>query len=135
MIDPTAFQFRFESLRRLTRDVRLDLIIIFMTGFVRRFIGTPAFGRPLDGFFGTDRWRELIAQDTGRARTIYRALLDLYEGQLRALGYLHVNDFSRIAQSRGATLYHIVFASKHPRGKEFFQKIGQKGRSGQRRLL
>ncbi len=135
LIDPTAYQFTFESLRRLTDGLRLDLIIVFMTDFARRFIGTEAFERPLDGFFGTPRWRDLVTRPIRRGRTTYRDLLDLYERQLRAIGYRHVNDDGRIRGKVGGTLYHIVFASKHERGKEFFEKISRKLYSGQRRLL
>jgi three-Cys-motif partner protein len=135
VIDPTAFQMRYDSIARLTAGLRVDLIIIVMTGFIRRFIGTPEFERALDQFFGTAEWRHLLAGKDEGERITYRKLLDLYERQLKKLGYRHVSDDARILNTKGSTIYHIVFASKHPRGKEFFDKISQRTYTGLRRLL
>jgi hypothetical protein len=62
-------------------------------------------------------------------------MLDLYENQLKKLGYLHVNDDARMINSKGSTIYHIVFASKHPTGEDFFRKISRRTYRGQQRLL
>jgi three-Cys-motif partner protein len=134
VIDPSAFQMRFDSIARLTAGIRLDLLIVFMTGFVRRFIATGAFEEVLDGFYGTPKWREiLLGRDQGE-RVTFRKLLDLYEAQLATLNYVHVNDDARILNSKRSTIYHIVFASKHPRGAEFFEKISQRTYRGQQRF-
>jgi len=134
VIDPTGFQFSFESLRRLTQGVRLDLIIIFMTGFIKRFISRPSFEPPLDRFFGTESWRDLVPGSGRITKVTYDKLLSLYEDQLKTSGYGHVNHLARIPNTRGSTIYHIVFASKHRRGNEFFKKIAQKRYGGQQRL-
>ncbi len=106
-----------------------------MTGFVRRFITTPGYEDALDGFYGTRAWRKILhGRDEGEKVTS-RKLLDLYEEQLAGLQYLHVHDDARILNSKRSTIYHIVFASKHPRGAEFFKKISRRTYSGQRRIL
>ena len=134
VIDPTAFQMRFEAIQRLTADVKLDLIIIFMSDFIRRFIGTPEFEQTLDRFFGTEAWRGLVDSRRVGEMITYRKLLDLYESQLMTLGYAHVDDTQRMRNLQGKTIYHLTFASKHPRGAEFFQKISQLTYNGQRRM-
>jgi three-Cys-motif partner protein len=134
VIDPTAFQIRFEAIERMTRDVRVDLLITVMTGFIRRFMQDVAFIQRLDDFFGSRDWQELLARrDVGEAVT-YRHLLDAYEGRLRDLGYIHVDDHVRITNSRERTIHHLVFASKHERGAEFFQKISRVRFTGQSRM-
>lgn len=134
VIDPTAFQMRFESVRRLTKDIRLDLIVIFMSGFIRRFISTPEYERTLDDFFGTPDWRALITKKNAGERLTYRHLLDLYERQLATLGYIHIDDSQNMKNTRNSTIYHIIFASQHPLGTDFFNKIGRQAYNGQRRF-
>lgn len=129
-IDPTAYQMTFESIERLTRGLRMDLIITFMTNYPRRFIGQPGFqeGSAFDEFMGTRDWLKLGTHATTRQ------ILDLYEDQLRRIGYEHVVDDARILNSKNSTLYHLVFASKHPRGEEFFKEISRRTYSGQRKM-
>lgn len=134
VIDPTAFQMSFESIERLTHDVKMDLIIVVMTGYIRRFISTAEYQRALDRFFGTSEWRNLVDERNAGEPITYRRLLDLYEQQLATLGYKHVNDDARMLNSKGSTIYHLVFASKHPRGADFFDKISRRTYSGQRRF-
>lgn len=135
VIDPTGFQITFDSLSWLTDGVKMDLIIIFMTGFARRFLRTPEFEGALDQFFGTTQWRGLSKGWEIGERVTYRRLLDLYKGQLQTLGYSYIIDDPRIANSRNSTIYHLVFASKHPRGADFFEKISRRKYNGQRKLF
>jgi three-Cys-motif partner protein len=135
VIDPTGFQITFDSLGRLTDGVKMDLIIIFMTGFARRFLRTPEFEGVLDQFFGTTQWRDLRKDREIGERVTYRSLLDLYKDQLQTLGYSYIIDDPRLANSRNSTIYHLVFASKHPRGADFFEKISRRKYNGQRRLF
>jgi three-Cys-motif partner protein len=133
-IDPTAFQISFDAIRQLTAGRRIDLVITLMTGYLKRFIAEPEFETALDPFFGTRDWRSLVDLKLAGERITYRTLLDAYEERLKQLGYLHVNDDARMLNSKGSTIYHLVFASKHPRGEEFFRRISQKQFSGQQRL-
>lgn len=121
VIDPFAYQMRFDSIARLTRDVRCDLLITVMTGFPRRFLsGTDAFrpGSAFDLFIGTREWEGL----RGRApRDVTRGLLDIYRQQLEGLGY-KVDDRIAIRNSRDRPIYHLVYASRDARGIDFWQK-------------
>lgn len=137
VIDPTAFQMTYEAIGRLTNGLPIDLIIIVMTGFIRRFVALPAYENPLDAFFGTRDWREFVTQRRGGMRITYASMLDLYKEQLGRIGYNYVNEpwRTQMKNSHGATVYHIVFASKHPIGADFFEKISRRTLAGQRRLL
>lgn len=133
VIDPTAFQISFEAIRRMTVGLRIDLIITFMSGYIRRFIGEPPLEATLDRFFGTPEWRDLIP-GRGMERLTYRALLDLYEDQLRSIGYTVFDDRQQARNRAGASIYHMVYASKHERGGDFWEKISQRDHVGRVRL-
>ncbi|MGA7673141.1 MAG: three-Cys-motif partner protein TcmP [Nitrolancea sp.] len=137
VIDPTAFQMRYEAIARLTKDLPLDLIIIVMTGYMRRFVAVDAYANALDGFFGTDDWRRFVEQRKQGFKITYEALLDLYCDQLRQLGYQYVSQPHRtqMRNSNRAVIYHMIFASKHKRGADFSEKITRRTYSGQRRML
>jgi three-Cys-motif partner protein len=115
----------------MTRNKRIDLIITVMTDHLRRFIEHPNLEEKLDGFFGTTEWRRLSETRAVGRRITYRDLLDQYEASLKRIGYKHVDDHVRIVNSRERPLYHLVFASKHPKGAEFFRKISQHRFDGQ----
>jgi three-Cys-motif partner protein len=135
VIDPTAFQMSFDSIQALTAGLRFDLIITYMTGFIRRFIDHPSYAAPMDRLFGSPEWRSIRPRAPEDNAITYRRLLDLYESQLRKIGYDHVIDRARMHNPNGSTIYHLIFASKHPRGADFFEKISRRTYSGQRRLL
>lgn len=133
-IDPFSWEIAFESLAALTAQRRVDLIITFHSGNIKRAACyDPA---KLTDFFGTPEWKTQYdsAQRSGTRRGT-RTLLDCYESRLRTLGYLHVNDKEGIKNSRGTRQYHLILASKHERGKEFWEKVSDRNRGGQRRLL
>jgi len=126
-VDPTGFQMDFDSIQRLTAGIRMDLIITFMSGYIRRFGQQEDLAGRVDAFMGTDRWRAAAGSTRG--------VLDIYEDQLRGIGFDHVDDDIRIVNSRESTIYHLVFASKNPRGIDFFRKISRRTYKGQQRML
>ena len=133
-VDPSNWQIALESIATLTANRRMDLVITFHVGGMKR----AAHSQPqsLDAFFGTALWREAYQQSlrAGR-REGSRMLLDCYEEQLRKLGYKWVVDDVRITNSRHVGLYHLVFASKSERGEDFWEKITARSASGQMRLF
>lgn len=132
-IDPTNWQIKFDSIRKLTNGRRIDLAITFHTGAMKRCADEAP--RELDDFFDGPSWREEyknVLQKSRRAGS--RALLNIYEERLKRLGYSEIHDFVLLKNTRGVPLYHLVFASKHPRGKDFWDKISQKSVTGQLRF-
>ena len=132
-IDPTAHQMRFDSIRRLTKRGRFDLLVTFMTNFPRRFITTPGYGpdSSFAHFIGAEAYDRNLR---GQATVDTPRLLQIYREQLASIGYKYVNDVPRIVNTRGSTIYHQVFASRSSRGQEFFEKIIQRTYTGQRRM-
>ncbi len=73
------------------------------------------------------RWKNLV-------------YIDLYcgpgKGVLEQLRYKEFKDYVLVRHpSNQVPLYHLVFAAKHPRGGEFWDKIGRKTPYGQFRLF
>lgn len=132
-IDPTAYQMSFASIRALTTRVRLDLLITFMTNYPRRFITRPAFGPDSDfaRFIGPGAYDREVR---GRSTIQTHELLTIFREQLKSIRYEYVDDVARIVNTRGSTIYHSVFASRHTLGKELFEKIRQRTYTGQQRM-
>lgn len=139
-IDPTGVSpLRFETIRKLAADRRVDLIINFHEGMGIRmnvFQYLPKEGTALDAFMGSQRWRKLFRGSPKSLDQVCKLISDEYRNNLRHLGY-QVIDGSQIPikTHSGALLYYLVFASKHPRGNEFWRKIQVIDAKGQRKLF
>jgi len=132
-VDPYNWQIKFPSIQRLTKARRMDLVITFQTGAIRRVADNPP--QELDDFFGDAGWRtEYKAQLLAGRHTRGRILLDIYEQRLRGLGYIQIQDYLPVKNTRSAVLYHLIYASKDPRGKDFWDKISRRSSTGQLRL-
>ena len=132
-IDPSNWQIKFDSIQRLTKERRMDLAITFHTGAIKRCADDAP--EELDDFFGDPAWREEYKSMllSGRHEGS-RVLLDAYENRLRGLGYKYIQDQVLVRGPRNLPLYHLIYASKHWRGKDFWDKISQKSSTGQLRL-
>jgi hypothetical protein len=62
-----------------------------------------------------------------------RLLATIYCDQLRQLGYQQFDQ--KVMKSPKGPLYRLVFASKHERGLEFWEKVTKKDKGGQRDLF
>lgn len=133
-VDPFGWEIRFESIQELTENRRMDLAITFHTGQIKRF----AHRNPtkIDQFMGLAGFamqlRKVLSQGLHQAT---RYLLDTYGEQLRGIGYADITDRVLVEVRPGRPFYHLLFASKDSRGKDFWDKISEKLPSGQRRLL
>ena len=138
-VDPTGIQLHFETLRKLARSPRIDLLVNFPLGMnIQRQIWhqlqkDPDLEGKFDRYFGTNKWRDICSGDQGGTRFRRHSLLQLYEAQLKSLGYAYVGDV-RSVKNRGVSLYLLIFASKNPRGREFWENVTRKAPSGQGRL-
>jgi three-Cys-motif partner protein len=136
-IDPTNWQITFESVRLLTRNRRMDLIVLFHHGAMKR----AAAHKPeaLSRFFGDDpaqpEWSRLYKLARGDGEYVSRALLDHYESRLREIEYVWFDDRVVVEiANNGAPLYHMLFASKSPRGDDFWGKTSAMRHDGQLRM-
>lgn len=130
-VDPDAWQIRFDTIRRLVDERKVDLLITFHIVGMRRNADRPM--RIIDDFFGTPDWRPIVA----RQHLAASDLLNVYRRQLEGIGYVFDETAPAIAvkNSNDAPIYYLLFASKHRRGYDFWRKIVTEEETGQRRLL
>jgi three-Cys-motif partner protein len=133
-IDPLNWEIKFDSIRKLTKDRNMDLAITFHTGSIKRVMHNPP--DDLNYFFGDRKWQdECNSAIIGGKGNIGRVLLDAYERRLRSLDYVGLQDYLPVRNTKSVVMYHLIFASKHPRGKDFWNKISLRTSTGQQRLL
>lgn len=137
-IDPTGLDFRFETLSVLTKGKKMDLIIHFPIGTaikrnIEKFYEKDR--SKMDEFFGGAEWRGIYESNQTNPTNLTACLLDLYKAKLAQIGYaMEPADAVQIRNSKNVPLYALLFASKNPRGNQFWKKIKQIESKGQRSL-
>lgn len=126
-IDPTNWQVRFESVAELVRDRRVDLLVTFHHGAMRRVRDVAA----LSAFFDTDEWRRLVRLPRPE---VSGALVGLYNSQLGKLGYLDTHSYVVPVRNRkNVVMYDLVVFTRDPRGVDFWKKtLSAPDEAGQR---
>ncbi|HYB62467.1 MAG TPA: three-Cys-motif partner protein TcmP [Methylomirabilota bacterium] len=138
-IDPTGIsQLSFDTIRTLVKQRKMDLIINFPEGMAIRMNlhqYRESENTALDTFMGSDRWREQYKLQPTSFDQVCRLIAQEYLDNLRRLGYEVVDGSQVPVRTEGNTLlYYLLFASKNPKGNEFWKKIGTISSSGQRKL-
>jgi three-Cys-motif partner protein len=134
-IDPEGLHVWFETIATLAASGRVDLLILLADRMdIVRNIDLYASQRDsnLDRMLGPrSQWRQRWSSLSNRsAANICKLFTDEYQTQLRKeLGYSVFRD-KQMKSARGP-LYRLLFASKHERGAEFWDKITKRDRSGQ----
>lgn len=140
---------KFSTIEELARLKRIDLLIHFPIGGIKRNI--PEWHEHdftiLDQFLGTAKWREKIA-DLKQGKMLH-TLLELYEQQLMRIGFpksglrmagSDANVFSTlpvvsVRNRKGVELYVLVLASKNPIAQKIWNSVIKITRDGQRSLF
>jgi len=139
-IDPTGIsQISFETIRKLTFKRKIDLLINFPEGMgIRMNLHqyTKKETNALNGFLGTSRWKGRLDKSITSFAQACSEIADEYLENLRSLGY-QIVDGSQIPvmTNQNRLLYYLLFASKDPKGNEFWKKIGVINPHGQRKLF
>lgn len=136
-IDPTNWQIEFESVRLLSSGRRMDLIILFHHGSMKWAADYEP--EALSRFFGDDpgspEWHRRYTRARRQGGHTSHALLDHYRERLSGIGYVWFDDRVIVeAGNNGTPLYHMLFASKHRRGEDFWGKSAVKKSDGQLRM-
>lgn len=139
-IDPKGLDAKFATIAALSESRRVDLVALLADAYdIPRNVEQHYRQNPdskLDQALGPDcPWRELLddlTNPTGlKKRNLFRKA---YEDQLRRhLGYTHFRNKS--IQSERGPIYSLVYASKHERGLEFWDKALSKNVDGQLELF
>lgn len=138
-IDPTGVSpIAFYTIRKLALNRRIDLIINFHEGMgIRMNVHqyTKKEGGALHTFVGSDRWRQKFRSAPSSIDEVCRKITNEYQENLRDLEYRVIDgDQIPVRTDKNVLLYYLVFASKHPKGNEFWRKISLIGPYGQRKL-
>jgi three-Cys-motif partner protein len=133
-VDPISLHFRFETLKRLARGARVDLLVLFPVGYdIVRNIDLYELQdvSRLDEVLGTTEWRTNWEEIANReARKIGDFFTASYMSRLKSeLGFEVVQDTS--IKHRGVEYYRLVYASNDERGLDFWNKALKKERGGQ----
>jgi spore photoproduct lyase len=141
-VDPTGLQVKFETIKKLTEERRIDLIITFPEGMaIKRNL--DKFLRQehslLDDFMGDASWREQYRKELVALNPFERnrRFVELYREKLNTIRYLKVKSADEVlirSSAKKLPLYYLLFASKHPLGHQFWSKIGEIEPSGQQKF-
>jgi len=138
-IDPEGLDVRMSTLRMLAENRRVDFLLLFADAIdlvrnVDMYEQDPE--SKLHAAFGSESvWRpEWDALQNRSGRNVRALFAKLFEQQIRdELGYAGVRH-TIIDGSRGP-LYRLIYASKHERGLEFWDKVTKRDISGQHELF
>ena len=140
-IDPTGLHASFETISTLAKRGRVDLLVLFADAYdIQRNVEAVYEPNPnsnLDNVLGPgSNWREKWnGLDDKRGDNVRKLFADLYKNQLsRHLGYKVFAEETMRSVNSGP-LYRIIYASKHERGLDFWEKATKKYASGQKRLF
>lgn len=144
-LDPDGLELQWETVATLAQIERLDLIIHYSQMGLNRAMPNVFRSETLtdvDHFFGGTEWRTIYEKyRRHEEQFLHRQLMDFYKSKLKRLGYREtlrddeVGAEPLIRNEKNAPLYRLLFASKHPLGLEFWQKVVRRDVYGQGRLL
>ncbi len=135
VLDPWGWDFAFETLINLSEGRRIDLVINFPIGYIKRNWQNDL--QELDEFMNGTAYKEKFQAAMRReseSDTPTRVLLDAYADELHNIGYKFVQDNVSVHNSQNAPLYYLIFASKHERGDDFWRKVTQRNHDGQLKM-
>lgn len=135
VFDPWGWDVAFETIAKLSQGRRLDLVINFPIGYIKRNWERelPALDRFMNGTDYKAPFQAAMLRATPGERPA-RVLLDAYTSELENIGYKYIQDKVVVDNSRHLPLYCLIFASKHERGTDFWDKVTRRKESGQFRM-
>jgi three-Cys-motif partner protein len=129
-IDPTGIDIHFDTIRALADSRRVDLLmnIQFEMDIKRNFhlYQQKKDGSKLDLFLGGEVDWSGIKNPVD--------VIKLYKTRIRQLGYRTVEYYISVKNTKKVPMYFLFFASKNPKGLEFWNKITKKDETGQYEL-
>lgn len=134
-IDPFYLSINFNTIEKLTKDRRVDLLIIFHIGQAKRNFFQPNLDMKL--FFPPSvDWETFPNEIITGGRINTRRVLDAYERGLIELGYpgQNIKDDVLERTRTNIPLYYLVFASKHSLGKKLYSGVINRKDSLQRKF-
>ncbi|HEU6449282.1 MAG TPA: three-Cys-motif partner protein TcmP [Verrucomicrobiae bacterium] len=122
-IDPTRIGHApFKLISVLATKARSDILINIPIGTdikrnLHNYLAQANSEAPLTKYLGSDEWKTL---PTNSPSNFCRGFLELYEAQLRKLGYKFIGKIQQVTTLGNVPLYYLFFASKHQLGEKFW---------------
>ena len=134
-IDPWNYELTFDGLAQLGQRRATDLIVTFHGPSIKRNAHLKL--ARVEAFLDDQDWRNRYWASRGNvSRPPTTVLIDTFRSRLKSrLGYSHFGEPETIRNSTGTPIFHLLFASKNPRGLDFWEKSSARQRSGQRTLF
>ncbi|MCL4455903.1 MAG: three-Cys-motif partner protein TcmP [Nitrospirae bacterium] len=140
---------KFETLRNLAKLNRMDILLHFPIGSIKRNLGTWLRSKStiLDNFLGTDLWRKGI--DGLSSDKVFKLLIDVFTEQLKSIGYpekglrMASSDSNiytglptvSVKNTKDVDLYVLILASKHQLAQKIWNSIIKIDPKGQKELF
>ena len=124
-IDPTGIGHApFSLIEALHRKTRCDLLINIQHGMgikmnIHQYTPDVDEQSALTKFLGNDSWKQIPRHNP---RDFFRGVLEIYKKQLDKLGFRFVGREVLVRNDQNTPLYLLLYASKHPKGKEFWDE-------------
>lgn len=137
---------KFETLRNLAKLNRMDMLIHFPMGAIKRNLNTWAKSRNtiLDNFLGTEDWRNALKNAS--QSEIFKIFIDIFKKQLESIGYPeeglkmiasenNIYDglpIVPIKNTKEVNLYVLILASKHKLAQKIWNSVIKANPEGQK---
>lgn len=124
-IDPTRIGHApFKLITTLVSKARSDILLNIPTGTdikrnLHNYFDQTGPDAALTQYLGTEEWNKL---PTNSPSNFCRGFLELYETQLRRLGYDFVGNLKQVTTPGNVPLYYLFFASKDQLGEKFWNE-------------
>ncbi|MBN1342328.1 MAG: three-Cys-motif partner protein TcmP [Phycisphaerae bacterium] len=130
-IDPTGWTgFSIDVIRPLLQLKPGETLINFMTGHISRFAETPdsSTRATFDRLFGSIDYRSRIGHLEGQDREdeLAQCYMDAVQ---RAGGFEYVCSAIVLHPQKDRTHFHLIYATRHPKGVEVFKQAEKKAMS------
>ena len=140
---------KFETLRSLAKLDRMDMLIHFPIGAIKRNLKNwiKSKNTILDNFLETELWREAL-KNASQGET-FRVLIDIFKKQLESIGYPEEglkmvasgnNIYAglpavSIKNTKEVDLYVLILASKHKLAQKIWNSVIKASPNGQKTLF
>jgi three-Cys-motif partner protein len=124
-IDPTGIGHApFSLIEALHKKTRCDLLINIQHGMgikmnMHQYTPDADEQSALTRFLGNESWKKIPRHNP---RDFFRGVLEIYKKGLGKLGFKFIGQEVLIMNDQNTPLYLLLYASKHPKGKEFWDK-------------
>ena len=122
-IDPTGWTgFAMNRISSILRLSPGEVLINFMTGHIRRFLKEENSYQSFAELFGSNEYREQIDELSGQ--DLDDALVSAYTEALKHEGsFQYVLPAIVLHPEKDRTHFHLIYATRHPKGVEVFKEI------------